>query len=228
VDGSPYVEAPPPIGPPRRNNRGLWIALGLAGIGCLGALVLLVVGGIALQHIARNDPLPAPGFGSPHMVRQLEGGWAVYRFDDLGLSMELPGPPEPGEYDWGVEHRLMIRRWAYYFGESESANLELEAIWYRPVASYESLDEFLESELEDFGEPVRKTDERRVQIDGREGIDWTADYEYEGEPARVRGLGLIRGSTVWTLRIYFYPDVEKEANEEFERMRDSIVWSSSR
>jgi hypothetical protein len=227
----PPHPTPSPQQSPRQTNRGLWVALGITGIGCLGLLLVLGVAGFYLQRLARQDPQPLTGFGEPQMLRQVAGGWMQYRFDDMELTVELPSAPVPQQYEWDAAQRLLVQRWAFYEVATEYGGLDFEALDHRsPIA--DRLELFREQDLseirESSEEPVELQSSAEGTVDGRRALEYEITYPYgeERETGRVLALIVDGGRRVWMIRLYHYLEDREEADRDFARIRGSIRFTA--
>lgn len=176
VDNPP---TPPSSAPSGGARPPKWVVPTLAAIGvlCFGVALTAAYMLISFRQVGEKDPAPIEGFGPPISVSDTGTGWSEFRFEDLSLTMELPGRPKVGERLWDPAKRLATQAWATYFLESKVNRIEISADVPRPGT---------ERTVEDRAARDSQTIRSDVEISSYK--EWTSPLQVDG----IRILKVLR------------------------------------
>jgi hypothetical protein len=216
-------QAPPPPIPTKGTPWGLIILILLVAV---GAIVGLCGFGAYLGYQQfTHVPKARPGFGNPVLVQRLSDGWAKYRFPEIPLTIELPEKPEAETLEFEPGDALTTKEWIYYGFSSDLNGLEIVGHWYQggeDVSTEEELDYidwFVEESMD--AKDLTSTS-KQAKFANLEGYRTSGTFTSDGEKMKLQSLLWVRGNTAINIFGYYYPEYQKEAEAEFNRIADSI------
>lgn len=197
------------------------------------AVLMLGQGAQEPKKAPTKAPPTLPGYGKPvdesktdeKKATEDDGkGWRRWRFDELGISIELPGKPEakPIE-DWTDEDLKTCAAYANYEGEEEFVGYDL--VVYKPTPGSETtLEEDADSNKGTLDDPESAKEKRTPTFAaGKDALRVDLEYQDEDEKKTAKMATLhfkVNGLTVY-LRTFYYAD-QADAAKDVDRILASV------
>lgn len=167
------------------------------------------------------------GYGKGKLLKKLENGWAQYRLDDIGVQIELPGPPLPYQEEFQPGEALYTKSWATYEANGGYLNVFLSA--YEDGLASGNLRDHARSDL-DFYRSSKdyeglQSSQRNIEIDGRAAL--RLDMSYKRQSYRIAGRNLYWrvGRKISIVRVEWLTS-EPQGRKGADRLQTSIAINS--
>ncbi|MFQ3667993.1 MAG: hypothetical protein SNJ61_03785 [Fimbriimonadaceae bacterium] len=214
----------PPAPRPRR-HRNFWpiaLAAGALGVGLATAAFV----GAWVYRTTQQRVVEPDGYGNPIVVERHEDGWVTVRFDDLGLTMDLPSVPEtePGDYD-DAASRLTLEQAALYRSETGPILAYVFGYRYRPLAvptlgdAAGATADWIASDIR---WPVKKTSSR-VEFIGKPAESGTVSYQFANERYAWGYVTVLQGLNEFTIAVLDTGQSDPANLATFARIKRSVV-----
>lgn len=179
--------------------------------------VVLMLSGFLLLRFAIHEFIHKPKFP----LADVE--WKSYSPGQSGLSLLLPGEPQPGGSN-APSPGTEVKQAEYYQVSVKEFRVVIGSVLYREdvPADLEEATRALPAILQTSGEVVEyKETIGRTKHSGRSGVLVSGTFKRDGEPRQFRALLLSEGPRLWQVLVFYqasYPAAAKAAR----RVIDSI------
>lgn len=218
------IQSQPPEARPRR-SRNLW-PIGLtAGAIVIGLATVALIGGW-VYRMTQDKVVEPEGYGKPVVLETHEDGWVTVRFDDLGLTMDMPSMPEtiPGAYN-DAGSRLTLEQAALYRAETDSIVAYIIGYRYRPLGmptlgdAARATADWLSADIK---WPVERTSSR-VEFIGEHAEAGTVSYRFANEKNAWGYVTVLQDRHEFTIAVLDTRQGDPTKLATFERIKDSVV-----
>jgi hypothetical protein len=214
---------PPPLAPRKTTPWGLIIALLLVGV--VVVVGLCGVGAYLAMKSATGAPKERSGFGKPVVQAQLDGGWSQYRFPEIPMTMELPIKPTVDHLLFEPGDKFLIDNWTFYSCVTDWNAIDFVAQWYYEPARFTMQEEteYIDGWWKDSYEAKDyKSDVRKAKFGRLEGYIAEGSFLQDEKELFFIAYAWSKGKRGSNLFFSYYPEYEKEAKKEMQRIINSI------